>query len=107
MPDLHDCTNDELVQEVERRLQGNTLGFHGLYSTNQQNWREAWCDVADWVNDMCNADFDRFHPMRQIMCDAIGRHTGTLESSRRQVYAVNTTFHGRSAFEDHAPEQVD
>ena len=27
MPDLHDCTNDELVAEVERRRGGNSKGI--------------------------------------------------------------------------------
>lgn len=106
MPDLHDCTNDELVQEVERRLAGNTLGFHGLYSTNQQNYREAWCDVMDWLHQCCNTDFERWHPHRDMMIAALERHVGDNVQNRRQVYAVNTTYHGRSAFEDHAPERV-
>jgi hypothetical protein len=67
MPDLHTCTNDELVAEVERRLEGNTLGFNGLYSTNQQNWREAWTDVMDLLNDLCNGDFAKWQPHRQMM----------------------------------------
>jgi hypothetical protein len=106
MPDLHGCTNDELVSEVEHRLGGNTLGFNGLYSTNQQNYREAWVDVMDWLHDMCNADFDKWNPHRQMMTAALERHGGDNVQNRRQVYAVNTTFHGRSAFEDHAPEQA-
>lgn len=95
MPDLHDCTNDELVQEVERRLEGNTLGFHGLYSTNQQMFREAWTDAMDWLHDMCNGDFDRWNPHRQMMIDALRRHEGNRVQMRRQVYAVNTTLSGR------------
>jgi hypothetical protein len=103
MPDLTTCTNDELVAAVEHRLEGNTLGFSGLYSTNQQNYREAGQDTMDWLHDMCNADFERWNPHRQVMIAALERHGGDQVQVRRQVYAVNTTFHGRSAFEDHAP----
>ena len=106
MLDLHTCANDELVKEVERRLQGNTLGFHGMYSTNQQDFREAWCDAMDLLHDLCNGDFDRWQPHRQMMIDALERHGGDRVQNRRQVYAVNTTFHGRAAEEDHSPQQA-
>lgn len=103
MPDLQSCTNDELAQEVERRLDAGVMGFHGLYSTNQMNWREAWVDVMDLLHDLCNGDFDKWQPHRQMMYDAQARHDGDRVQNRRKVYAVNTTFHGRSAEEDHAP----
>ena len=95
MPDLKTCTNDELVAEVERRLSGNTLGFAGLYSTNQIMFREAWTDAMDVLHDLCNGDFDRWNEHRQIMIDALQRHEGDREQNRRRVYAVNTTLHGR------------
>lgn len=103
MPDLHECTNDELVAEVEKRLGGNTLGFHGLYSTNQQNYREAWCDVMDWLHVQCNIDFERWQPHRDQMIAAIERHGGDNVQMRRRVYAVNTTHYGKDAMQDHSP----
>lgn len=95
MPDLHACTNDELVAEVELRLSGNTLGFAGLYSTNQIMFREAWTDAMDVLHGLCLEDFDRWQPHRQIMLDALERREGDRVQNRRQVFALNTTLIGR------------
>lgn len=95
MPDLQTCTTDELVAEMERRLEQGTVGYHGLYSTNQMAWREAWTDVMDLLNDLCNGDYERWQPHRQMMWNAQARHAGDQVQERRQVYAVNTTLPGR------------
>lgn len=106
MADLHECTNDELVAEVERRLEGNTLGFSGLYSTNQIMFCEAWTDAMDLLHDLCLGDFDRWQPHRQLMIDALQRHEGDRVQNRRQVWAINTTFYGDTAERDHAPQKT-
>lgn len=82
---LESLSNEELTNEVERRLENGTLGFSGLFSTNQINHREAWGDAMDWLHDMCNADFPRYNPLRMKMTEAIRRHEGDRVQSRRQV----------------------
>ncbi len=100
---LADIPTDDLVAEMERRLTAGTVGFAGLYSSNQMDYQEAWADVMDWLHDMCNADFDRWNPLRQVMIEAVARHDGDRIQSRRQVFAANTTYYGRRADEEHAP----
>lgn len=100
---LSSLPDDAIVTEMERRLNLGTVGFHGLYSSNQMDYREAWRDVMDWVNDMCNADFDYWNPVRATMLAAFDRHDGDRIESRRQVFAVNTTYYGEDAEKDHQP----
>ena len=102
--DLTQATTGELTAEVERRLGNNEMGFSGLYSSNQQDFREAWTDAMQELHRLCNEDFERWQPHRQLMVECLERHVGVNGPSRRRVYAVNTTYHGRDAEEDHAPE---
>lgn len=102
-PLLHEATDQELAAEFERRSNAGRMGWHGMYSTNQINYREAWTDAMDQLHQRCNDDFDRWNPHRTMMQEALERHLG-VATERREVYAINTTYHGRSAFENHAPE---
>lgn len=88
---------------MEELLNQGVVGFYGLYSTNQQDFREMWTDFADWVSDMCNADFDYWNPVRLKLLEIEARYGGNRVESRRQVFAVNTTYYGRAAEEDHQP----
>lgn len=101
---LANVSTDELVAEIERRLEQGVLGFHGLYSTNQQNFREMWCDLSDWVHIESLRDFDDVQRVRLKMLEITDRHDGERVQARRQIYAVNTTYHGREALEEHQPK---
>lgn len=104
MTDLATVPTDDLVAEVERRLEQGVLGFHGLYATNQQDFREMWIDLGEWVHEQSNAAFDDTQRLRLKMLEIVDRHDGERVQARRGVYAVNRTFHGRAAEENHQPE---
>lgn len=88
-------TDDELIAAVEERLNGGHFGFHGLYSTNQMDFREGVTDYLDWLHDMCNADFETYNPYRVKLYECLARHGGDRVQMRRKVFAVNTTLLGR------------
>jgi hypothetical protein len=95
--DLSDVHTDELVAEVEKRLEAGILGHNGLYSSNQIMFRESWADVMDLLHDLCNGDFDKWNPHRQLMIGALNRHEGDRVQNRRRVFALNTTQLGRES----------
>lgn len=106
MTELSEASYEELSREVEKRLSVGMFDFLGLYSTNQQNYRAAWDEVMNAVHELCLHDFDKYQPLRQLMLDAMDRHQGERRQEMRKVYAINTTFHGREANEDHSPQEA-
>jgi hypothetical protein len=97
MTDLTQVHTDDLVREMERRLEEGTVGFAGLYSSNQIMFREAWTSAMDLLHDLCNGDFDKWNPHRQLMIDVLNRHEGDRVQNRRRVFALNTTQLGRES----------
>lgn len=99
LADLHD---DEIVAEMQRRLARGSVGFHGLYATHQMDYRASYHQVcllsAEWSNEPGQFDNRYVRGLRELL-----NRLGEFQAVDPGVFAVNTTFHGRSAFEDHAP----
>lgn len=100
---LSDLSDDEIVAEMQRRLARGTVGFHGLVSPHQMDYRAAYHEVcllsARWSNEP--GQFDR--PLVRELRDLINR-LSTTPAVDPAVYAVNTTYHGKeTAFQNHQP----
>lgn len=106
MTDASDIHDDEIVAEMQRRLARGTVGFHGLYARHQMDYRACYHQIcllsARWSNESSDAFDHRYvRELRNLL-----NELGEYRPMDPDVYAVNTTFHGRSAFEDHAPAKA-
>ena len=91
---------DELVDEVRVRLNDGVLGYKGLLSTNQADHDSMWQEMFSWISAQVLADPDN-ETIKALRVEFLRI---TDEHTPKGVFAVNTTFFGRSAFEDHAPK---
>lgn len=96
---LHD---DEIVAEMQRRLDRGTVGYHGLYASNQQDYRNMWWSLSELVNELRNKKFDDFY------LTIIKNRMNDLASEAPQApkpYSINTTFLGKEdIYQNHSPE---
>lgn len=90
MIDLSTVPIDDLVLEMSIRLGRGEVGYHGLMSRRQADFRNAWTDLYLWVMDRQNEDFARWSPVARKMSEIISRG-----GHERRVVAVNTTLIGR------------
>lgn len=99
--DLSELHDDEIVAEMQRRLDRGTVGYHGLYATNQHDYRNMWFALSDLVNKLRNDKFDDFY------LTIIKNTMNALADEAPQApvpYAINTTFHGKeNIYQDHSP----
>lgn len=103
---IHPDDIDGLIAAIQVHLEAGHVGFHGLLSPHQMNYRECYHQVcmlsAEWSNEGI-AEFDNRYVrgLRELLNRlALEAPPGSV------VYAVNTTFHGREANENHQPERM-
>lgn len=87
-----DIPDDELILEMSARLGAGRIGYEGLMSRDQMNYRDMWVELYTWVRHQQNVDFDKWRPIAAKM-ESLAEH-GAPE---RRVVAVNTTLIGREA----------
>lgn len=99
MTDLSALHDDEIVAEMQRRLSRSTVGFEGLYSANQLNFRAMWHGIADTIHAMSNEDFD--HPHVKRIRERFHELAGSTTLFNPAVFAVNSTYLGVERIEEH------
>lgn len=83
---------DETIAKMQEFLDAGVVGYHGLYSKNQQDYRNMWWELSIFVNELRNEHFDDF------FLTSIKNKMNTLASEAPQApepFAVNTTRYGR------------
>ena len=101
MADLSTVSTDDLVAEVQNRLTAGVLGYSGLYSRNQLDYCGAWWALCSYVHELRGKWPNELVP--KLMWDKITELART-KTEAPGVFAVNTTFHGVAARQDHAPQ---
>lgn len=105
MTDLSALHDDEIVAEMQRRLDRGSVGWHGLLSAHQRSFRDIWCALYGYLNDRCNRTGDP-GALSEAWIIRDRMHLLINEGSDEiKIFAVNTTYLGRSAFEDHSPRR--
>lgn len=82
---------DEAIEIVQRELDSGRLGYEGLYSNVQANYRDAMTALHMRVKKAMNdGEFDRYHTVSAWISELI-------DSAPRAPapVAVNTTRYGR------------
>ena len=91
---LEDYSDDEIVSDMQRRLDLGTVGWFGLASTDQQDYRGLWWQFTQWLHDRRNsshAEFQRLSDVQQQVNNLM--NDGKL--SAPPPVAINTTLLGR------------
>lgn len=100
---IHPDDIDGLIGALQPHLDGGRVGYAGLFSPVQLNYHGMWSEIVAVIADLSNQDFD--HPYVRRLREEMHRivDSGALPP---EVFAVNTTFHGREALEDHQPARA-
>lgn len=102
MSALAHASPEDVIARVQQLLTDGVIGYEGLYSRNQLDFRARWHELASTIHDASNAAFH--HPQVKAIRDRFHDLAGTSELFNPAVYAVNTTFLGKASIhQDHAP----
>jgi hypothetical protein len=99
---IHPDDIDGLIGAIQPHLAAGHVGYAGLFSPVQLNYHGMWSEIVWVISDLSNQDFD--HPYVRRLREEMNRivDSGALPP---EVFAVNATFHGREALENHQPVQ--
>lgn len=83
---------DQVVEAMQRHLEEGTVGFHGLASAHQLQYREMFHAVCLLSADWNNATFDEYHTrsLRNLLNEVTNNDLPVS-----YVLRVNTTLPGR------------
>lgn len=83
-------TPDEAVAAIQHHLDAGVIGYHGLYSRNQQDYREMWWGMGEWLHTARN-------DCRAITAEEVLAKFNALAENHTEVRGptgVNTTQYG-------------
>lgn len=104
---IHPDDIDGLIGALQVHLSEGRVGFHGLLADFQMDYRASYHKVcllsAGWNNESPEAYATRHvRELRELI-----NRLGTTPAVDPKVYAINTTFIGKStAFQDHQPREA-
>jgi len=97
---------DGLIAALQVHLQEGRVGFDGLFSRHQMNFKNCWRELCQTISDVINgsdANFD--NEELTVIRNRMNELADTVPYDHL-VYAVNTTFYGKdTALQDHAPKR--
>lgn len=96
---------DGLISALQVHLQEGRVGFDGLFSRHQMNYKNCYRELCQTISDVCNGSEENFkNEELTVIRNRMNELAGSVPYDKL-VYAINTTFLGKdNAYQDHAPK---